>query len=325
MADFPTSGANARLAYGWETTFGSVSGSINKAFSQGVKLSTFEIDNSVDYVYGLGSQDAQKSVAKEFKGSWGVEFALSDPWWLRSILGAAPTDAGATPYTHTWDSSQGISNTLTSMSLDLSFDLDTDSHQILLGCITNTMTVTCSVGEIVRCRLEGMFANMTKDTNIIALVNPVEEPFSFAAGSFELPNSTTIADVQSLEMTFNRNVDFIWGLGSRFAQKNVPKQREWNIKLTATYENDTQFWDSLLGSSAAPTASPAEVATATVTITNGLTSSNMRKYVFTFANVRVERGSITPVETENVIKQDITLRARTLTSVVVSNNTAIAL
>lgn len=322
MANYPIAGASVRLAYGFETTYGSVSSSIDKAFSQGVKLSTFEIDNSVDYIYGLGSQDSTASVCKEFKGTWGVEFPLSDPWWLTLVLGADPTDAGSTPYTHTWDSSQGISNTLTSGSLDIGFDLDTDSHQILLGCVANTMSLTCNVGEIVRVKLDGTFANMTADSTLISLVSPVEEPFSFAAGTFELPNSTTIGDVQSLEISFNRNVDLIWGLGSRFSTANVPKQREWNIRLTATFENANQFWNSLMGGSSAPVASPAEVATARLTISNGLTSSDMRKYVFTFANVRVERGSL-PASVEDVTKQDITLRARTLTSVVVSNDTAV--
>ena len=326
MADFPIAGANVRVAYGWEAVaFGTVATSIDKAFSQGVKLSDFSIDNSVEYVLGCGSQDAQKSVCKEFKGTWGVEFVLSDPWFLRAILGAAPADAGATPFTHTYDATTGINNVQTSMSIDLSFDLDTDSHQILLGCIANTMNLTCAVGEIVRVRLGGNFANMTKDTSMLALVAAVEEPFSFAAGSLEVPNATTIPDVQSVEMEFNRNNDFVWGLGSRHAQKNVSKERAWNIRTNVTYERDAYFWDHVLGGSGAPAAAPAEVATAELTISNGLATSDMRKFVFLFANVRVEKGSITPVEVGSVVKQDITMRARTLTSVVVSNATETAL
>jgi len=324
MANFPIAGASVRVSYGWETTFGTVSGSVNKAFGQGVKLNTFDIDNNVDYIYGLGNQDAQKSVCKEFKGTWGVEFALSDPWWLRSILGGAPADAGAAPYTHTYNSSTGISNAMTSLSTVVGFDLDTDSNQTLLGCIVNSMTLTASVGEYVKVSLEGTFANLDKDTTLDALVNPVEDPFSFGAASFEQPNATTIADIQSIDMTWNRNPKQIYGLGSRIQQKSVPTQREWNIKVTATYENDNQFWDAALGSTTAPAAIPAEVATAELTISNGEAGSSTRSYVFLFANVRVEKGTITAV-TDDVVKQDITIRARTLTSVVISNATQYAL
>lgn len=326
MADFPIAGASVRVSYGWEvvTTFGTESLSIDKAFSQGVKLNTFDIDNSAEYVYGLGSQDAQKSVVKEFKGTWGIEFALSDPWWLEAILGEAPADAGATPFTHTYDATAGLDDKQVSMSIVLGFDQDTDSNQTLLGCICNAMTLTAAVGDIVKVTLDGMFKTLAKDTTLDSWVEAVEDPFSFACASFECPNASTIADVQSIEMAWNRNNKFVWGLGSRHAQANVPTQREWNIRLTATYENDTQFWDDLLGSTTAPTLNPAEVATCELTITNGLTLIDMRKYVFLFANVRIERGAIS-ASTDALVTQDITLRARTLTSVVVSNGTETAL
>ena len=324
MANFPIAGASVRLSYGWEATFGTVSGSVNKAFSQGVKLNAFDIDNSVDYIYGLGSQDAQKSVTKEFKGTWGIEFALSDPWFLRAILGGNPTDGGATPYTHTYDAVMGISDTMTSISTVVGFDLDTDSNQTLLGCICNSMTLNAAVGDIIKVTLDGTFANLDKDTTLDSLVSPVEEPFSFAAASFEIPNATTIADVQSVEMSWNRNPKQVFGLGSRTQQKSVATEREWNVRLAATYENDDQFWDDLLGSTTAPTAIPAEVATCELTITNGGASSAMRKFVFLFTDVRVERGAIT-ASTDAVVNQDITLRARSLSSVIVSNATQYAL
>jgi len=322
----PIAGGSARLMYGWETTFGSASGSINKAFSQGVKMTTFDVDNSVDYVYGLGSQDAQKSVVKEFKGSWGVEFTYSDSWFLKAVLGSDSAKTGVGPYTYTWTvANGGISNTLTSMTLDANFDLDTDSHQDLLGCIVNSMTFSGNVGEKIMCRLEGPFANLTKDATMIALISPVEEPFSFAAATFEMPNSSTITEVQSVELTFNRNPDMVYGLGSRFAQKNVPKQREWNLRVVAMYELDSQFWDNLLGSTTAAMAAPAEIATARLTVTNGLSTTSERSVTFTFGPCRVERGSLTGIEVESTIKQEITIRARTLTSVVVVNNTSAAL
>lgn len=320
----PIAGAQARICFGWETAYGIVSASLNKAFSQGVKISAYDIDNSVEYLYGLGSQDVTASVCKEFKGTFGLEFTLSDPWWLKSVLGGNPVLTGAGPYTYTYSNASGISNTLTSFSIDLSMDLDTDSNQQLLGCIANTASITCNVGEIVRVRLDGLFANLTKDTSMTSLVSPVEEPFSFAAGSLEVPTSTTIANVQNVELTFNRNVDLIWGLGSRFAQKNVAKQREWGIRCTATYEADSQFLDTLLGSTTAPTATPAEAATAQVTITNGGAGTAERSYTFNFTGVRIEKSSI-PVSVEDVIKQDITMRARSLSSVIVVNNTSAAL
>jgi hypothetical protein len=324
MADSPISGSQARISFGWEAVaFKTASASINKAFGQGTRLTTFDVDNSVEYVYGLGSQDARASVVKEFKGTWGVEFLLSDPWWIKGILGGSPAKTGGGPYTYTWNAIVGISSMPTALTIDASFDLGTtDSHQQMLGCVVNSMNMTCNVGEVVRVRLEGPFATLGKNTSLASLVSPVEEPFSFASGTLQLPNATTIADVQSVELNFNRNQEFVWGLGSRYANAYVAKQREWNIKVVATYEVDSAMWDSLLGSSTAPTAAPAEVASAELTITNSGAGAAERSYTILFQDVRVEKGTISPVSVEEVVKQDITLRARSLSSIICVNNTS---
>ncbi|GAG95361.1 unnamed protein product, partial [marine sediment metagenome] len=144
---YPIAGTSARIAYGWETTFNSA-GTVNKAFSQGVRVPTYDIDNDPEYIYAIGSQDIQHTIAKTFKGSWGVEFIYSDPWWLRSILGGPPVSTGATPYVHTWTvANYGISTGQTSLSIQYGFDMETDSDQTLTGCIANNASISCSVGD----------------------------------------------------------------------------------------------------------------------------------------------------------------------------------
>lgn len=324
MAKFPVAGYAHNISYGWETSFGTISSTFDKAFGQGVKLTTHDIDNSVDYVYAVGSQELQRQYAKSFKGSWGVEFLLSDAWFLRSIAGAAPTTAGAGPYTHTWTTANGgISNSLSSMSINVASDLDTDSDKNLLGCVVNSGTISMAVDEAVKVKLDGTFANYTKDTSLTATVAPVEEPLYFQQASLELPTSTTITDVQSLELGFNRNPDPVYGLGSRFAQKVVGKQREWSIKANLTYESDVEALDRVLGSTTAA-GTPSESATLKVTVTNGGATTSLRSYVITYANVFAEKLSL-PISHDDVTKTDVTLRARSITSIVATNNTSAAL
>lgn len=325
MANFPVAGYATNISYGWETAFGTISSSFNKTFGQGVKVSTYDYDNSNDTVYAIGSQELQRQYAKEIKGGFGVEFLLSDPWFLRAILGAAPTTTGAGPYTHTWTvANGGISNALSSFSINLANDLDTDADHNLLGCFINSAEITAAVDEPVRVRLDGSYADLAKDTSLTTAVSPVEEAFYFQQASLEFPTSTTIADVQSLKLSFNRNPEAIWGLGSRKAQKVVGKTREWTIAANVTYEADADFWDKVLGSSTASTNPVAETATLKVTFTNGLSSTSTRSYTVTFANLMVEKVSM-PVSPDEVTKVDVQLRARSITSVVVINNTSAAL
>lgn len=325
MASIPISGAAVVVNYSWESTFGSSSVTTPKSFGQGVKLTAYDMDNSAEFVYALGNQNAQKSVVKEFKGTFGLEFILSDPWWLRLILGGTPTDAGATPYTHTWTvANSGIINTLPSATLDVNYDMTVDASYKVLGAQVGSATISANVGDTIKVKLDGTFINLTLGTTLSAAAAPVEEPFTFAQGSLDFPSATTMTNVQSFELSINRNLELIWGLGSRFATKNVAKQREYNLKVTQTYEQSTDYVSSFLGSSTAPTATVAEVATCVFTVDNGGATSAMRKYVFTFADCLVEKVSI-PASVEDITKQEISIRARNLTSVVVSNNTATAL
>jgi len=320
MANYPISGTRAQIAYGWETQFNSA-GTVNKSFSQGVKVPTYDIDNDPEYLYAIGSQDMQYGFAKTFKGTWGVEFIYSDPWWLKAILGSAPADGGAAPFTHTWTvANGGIANAMTSMTMIYGFDNDTDSEHTLTGCICNSATLTAAVGEPIRVRLEGWYSGTAKDTSLASKVDPVEAPMTFAQASLELPNATTISDIQSVELTWNRNNDPVYAIGSRFPQQNVPKNREWNLRVTSTYEKDTDFLDSVLGSSTAPTANPAEVASCELTITNGGSGSAQRSLVALFGATFLSRASI-PSSPEDLVKIDVEGRSRSITSVIVSNNT----
>lgn len=327
MAKFPISGANAQIAYGWETTFGT-SGTVNKAFSQGVKVPTYDIDNDPEFIYAIGSQDIQRQIAKTFKGTWGVEFILSDPWWFRSILGGAPKDTAGTPNVHVWEAStQGLAISQTPMTILYGFNLETDSAQMMVGSIANNATLTCAVGDPIRVRLEGWFKNLTKNTTLPAQISPVEEPMTFAYGSLKFSTSGTLAvisDIQSVELTFNRNNEPIYGLGSRYPSNQLAKQREWSLRISSNYEQDSDFFNAVLGSTIAPVTNPLEVGGAELVISNGLTGASMRSFAITFGPCFVHRASI-PSSPEEVVKIDLDVRARSISSVIVCNATAAAL
>lgn len=322
----PIAGTQARIAYGWEDIFNTASGTVNKQFSQGVRVPTYDIDNDAEYIYQIGSQDVQKSIAKTFKGSWGVEFIYSDPWWLQAILGGVPTTTGSAPYIHTWTvANSGISSQQTAMSIQYGFDLATDSDQTLTGCIANNASITCAVGEPIKVRLDGWFSGVDKDTSLLGAVAPVEDPVTFEAGTFALPNDEAITDVQSVELGWTRNNDPVYAIGSRYPQTNVAKAREWNIKVGSTYEQDTDFWDLLLGATDGTSATPTEIfGGCKLTLTNGGAGSATRSTVALFGTTFLNRGSL-PSSPEELVTVDLDLRARSLSSMIVSNATSAAL
>lgn len=139
-----------------------------------------------------------------------------------------------------------------------------------------------------------------------------------------MPAGTSKTDVQSVELSWNRNNDPVFAIGSRFPQANVPKAREWNIKLSTAYEVDTDFWDTLIGSSTIPTTSVTEVPSSRLVLTNGGSGSAERSLTISFAHTFLSRGSL-PSSPDEMLKTDIEARARTIGYVAVNNATAAAL
>ncbi len=305
--------------YGFETSggFGTVSTSMTLSFGHGVKISTLTRKNNVEKIYGLGAPNAQKNVPRQFDGALSVEFILSNPWFFKSFLGAE-TSTGSSPTTHTFTEQ----NTVLSFSVHNEIKTDTVSAANLLGCKTNTLTITAAVNELAKVRLDALYANEAHSSTTAAHTTETFDVFSFQHGSLEFPDTSTIAEVQSVEITMTQNPEYIWGLGSRLAKAAQIKQRDYSAKLNVAFEDSSKFLEEIYGASTGPTAtaSPAETATMELTFTNGLTGANTRSIVLLFTGVDIDEESL-PQDVTATIMEDVSVHMRDLTSVIAQNST----
>lgn len=311
----PTSGFGAYAKFGIETTYATPV-SATRAFGQGLEFS-INAKNNLQRVYGLGSRNASTVATTKFDGSASADFVLASGNFWRMVFGSV-ADSGAGPYTHTYSES----NTIPSMTIEAGVDLDTDAVRTLAGCIVNSATISAAVGELVKVKLDMMYANEALTTTYGSVVAESEEPFQYAQGTVELPSGTTIANVQSFELTITNNIDLVYGLGSRFAQKAPAKQREYGIKATVVFE-DSYMLTKLYGQAASPVTGTVGVAGATLvlTFTNGLAGTSLRRHVLTLNNVYVDEHSIN-LKVDDVLKQDITGFALS-GGCIVSNNSSL--
>lgn len=315
MASIPT-GANAYIQYGWETTYGSASSNIDKQFGVGTKITSISRRNNLARVLGLGSRDAQKLLEQKYEGSLEVEFLLASSYFFKGVLGDV-TDGGTGPYTHTYT----CSNTIPSITTEIGIDMDTNSVFKLLGGKMKTATITFNAGEPVNVKLSIPYANETMGTTLSSsIATEVEEPFTFAQASFEFPDGTVIDDIQNLTLTIENSSDLIIGLGSRFASKAIDLERKATITLNVPFEKASDFLTALYGNSTGPSNSVAEIASAQITLSNNLTGTSLRKIEFNLADLKIDTidMGISPAE---MIKHDITIEARTITSIVATDNT----
>jgi len=315
-------GVDAVSNYGdEETAYGTAGSTVTKVFGNGATVGV-SLNNNTERLYGLGDRNAKKLVTKKMDVSWNADFALSNAYFMRFVLGTIASSTGSGPYIRTY----GENNTLPSMTIRNAFNLDTDSLHTILGAKVNSMTINCNAGEMAKCRLEGFAQKLVKTSTLGTTLSgssagDVEDPLIFSGASVKLGSSTSL-DVQSLEITIGNNLEMLYGLGSRFATKAVAKAREYSFKINEAYEDDTLQLDNFLGSDTQSTTAPANLATMVATFTNGLATTLTRELVMTFASIQLPTYDYT-MDINEIIKEDVTYYALACSGAQYTNNSTI--
>ena len=288
-------------------------------FGQGVEISTSR-NNNAERIYGVGARNATATINKQYAGTVTINGVLSNAYWLLGVLGANSNGGIAGAYTHTYTEL----NTITSFTTKTSFELGTtDSLSTLIGCRVNTCTITAAVNEPVRFSLECPYRYETLGTTKINDLPDVEPVFTFAHGSVEMPDGTTIAAVQNFELTINNSLESLYGVGSRFMTENVAKNREYNFSMTAAFNDQTALLTYFLNGTSSATApdsgSGTEIATLELTFTND--DGDILDINLTGIHLNEET---LPQNVNEVVKEDVTGWARACTNIIYTNDVEIA-
>lgn len=245
-------------------------------------------------VYGLGSPYASKAYSGMFEGRLTVNFILASTYFMELVMGKCnDADDGTYGYSHTYADNTGY--TVTSCSIENGLDLDTDQVFTYLGCVVDTCELNLRIGEPVGVTLNMLYANETKATSGRDTSPDAdgEEPLVFSEGSLEIPDSTTIARVQSCTLRMVKNAQLIYGLGSRVASKAVWKNMIFEFDLEVSMENADLLEDEYGQSSGPLTATnPAGEATLTLMISNGGSTTARRHLEIKLTNTFIKSDSI---------------------------------
>jgi len=284
-------------------------------FGQGIEVSVAR-NNNAERVYGVGARNATATVNKQFSGTANINGAVSNAYWLLGVLGTN-ADAGTTgAYTHTYTEA----DRLPSFSLKQSFELGTtDSISTLVGCRINTLTLSASVNETLKFSIEAPYRYESLGTTKISDNPDIEPVFTFAHGSIEMPDGTSIAAVQNFELTITNTLDAIYGIGSRFLTDNVAKQREYTFSMTAAFSDQTDlltyFLNGTNSATAPTTGSGTEIATLELTFTN---DDGDILYI-NLTGVKLNEETL-PQNVNEVVKEDVTGWARACTNAIYTND-----
>ncbi len=284
-------------------------------FGQGIEV-TITRSNNAERIYGVGARNATATINKQFGGAFTINGALSNAYWLLGVLGANNDDGTTGAYTHTYTEA----DILPSFTITTSFELGTpDFASDLIGCVINTCTISAAVNEALKFSLEGSYRYETLGTTKTSDIPDVEPIFTFAHGSIEMPDGTTIAAVQSFELSINNNAESLYGVGSRFMTGVVAKNREYNFSMAAAFNDYTNlltyFMNGTSSASAPDAGSGTEIATLELTFTN----DDDDELDINLTGVHLNEETL-PQNVGEVVKEDVTGWARACTNIVYTND-----
>jgi hypothetical protein len=303
-------GVQSYFLYGAETTYGT---GVTPDSHFGIVTSIRpDIKNNLLTSRGFrgtstGGRNIAKVVGGKVETTMGIDFEPQVWDWLVYVLGGARTGAGTagSPYSYPEADTVG--------SLTLSHNIDnatTDREMKYLGMLVDTCTIKCAVGEKVTVSLDFVGGIPVKDATLASTVALNSgDVYTFAGGSIEVPNGSALPNIiDSVEITIKNNAETKYGLGSRLGRAGLVKERDYSVKFTVNYIDETII-DLVLGSATGPTATtnPTRSATLAVKFTNGA-----NKYVdFVFTGATFD-GWTEGAEANDMLTEDVTATCESL-------------
>ena len=228
-------GAYAYVKYGYESTFGG-SATVDKSFGVKTAVTSLTLGTTRQSLYKLGQVETDKFAYGQQTGALSFDFVLGDATShniFRSIYGAPDSGNGTDGTPHIYGSTgtgaavgTGASTTFVGQTFttELGFSGETDVMvRQFKGCILNTLGITASVGDVVKCTGDVVYGSEgNSSTTTTAAASDSSQPFTFAHGTFTLANGVQ-TQIQEVDISFAQNGDLLYGLGSNKAVAGIKK------------------------------------------------------------------------------------------------------
>ncbi len=309
-------GETTYLKFGWESTFATASTTITKSFGEDPVVKNLDLKNNVRRLFRLNNRNAVAFVASKFEGALGIDFDLSDPWFLKGVLGAVADSGTQAPWTHTYSEA----NLPPSMTIENGIDLTNDAVRKYLGAIIADCRISCPVGEEpTKVSLTVLYANESKTTSGLGTQGaPVDAVYPFSMASFEYPTGTAIADMENVNISIANSASLKWALGSRIASRYTMRQRTYDVSCVNYFDNAVTYLEKFYGGTTQPqTVTLNEDAGCKLTLSNGLTGSTARSVTVTLTGAIIDHHGL-PQSVQEELMESVDIFARSATIAVVN-------
>lgn len=317
-----SSASSSYVEYGYEnSTFGSGFVGNGIEFGKEVKVSGLEFKNNQMALGQLYSPEIESFAYGKSEGKCSVDYVVSNPWFLQSVLGTAVPAPAANPtvsnlYQHTWNSSPSTDATMRdihSMALRIGFKTDTEYKRQAVGVVCPSLNLKMALNETVKATQELVWGEETKSgfqaPTGVSLAGGI--PYTFVHAEITSPlTGATLASVQSFDLSISSNAELIYGMGSELSVDAYRKILEMTGKVSLVLYN-ASLLESVYGRG--ETANDL-----VVTLSNGLSGTSTRNIVMTFTGCSFSSHDTAGVEPGELLLENLDFQCKHV-SVVAKN------
>ncbi len=316
------SASSAYVTRKFEATFGS-GGTVEHTFGYDEKISGLEWANNQQPLPKLYTPEVEAFLYNRNSGACSIEYVLGNSYWLTALLGNPHTDTGVDPTTRTWDSDPTVAGTTSRLakSQHLEFGAALTTENVVRqakGVITQSINIKTSIDNPVSITEQFVWGiedsiGTTLDSSLPS--NSDFSPMNFVDSSVELPSASVLVTVQDLDLTLNRNMELLYGLGSADSVDAYPKLFEVTGKITMAFRNKTEL--QLVKDRV-------EVATMQIVISNGLSADDERSITINFTGVGLSRHGTPTINPGEPIFQEFDFQCRNMEAISVDSTATFA-
>ncbi len=239
-------GAFGYLQYGFEkpATFGTEALSLCTVFGLEQKITSWSFTNNRNVLQKLDQLEPDIYYYGTTRGSLGVDFVLSNPWWLNSLYDTVvTTDDSPTccvnshVYTNVSKIRQPISVEIGTHQAGVLMCCPTGVIRKLTGGVVNSVSLRSAIGEPVRGSVDISYAD-EEEACVCLDTTPASDtcnfPYTFAYGNLTTL-AGTLANLQSFDITISTNSDLLYTHNTSVACNAYRRLFEITGSFTATY------------------------------------------------------------------------------------------
>ena len=331
-------GANSYLKYGWETTFGTKSSSLDKPFGLQQGVGSWTVNNSRKDLRKLGQLEREAFAYGQQNGTLSVDFVLSNPWLVKALYGTPGTTGATSDYTHTYPNTTQP-KTVQPFSCEIGFQAEDATNttvvRSMLGCVLTGFSINTSIDDLVNVTAditygkEGDSSNTTSDFDTSPPTDDINFPYTFAHGSLKWWNGSslaTVAEVQSVSVNFTQNVNLLYRVGSHQATASYRQGFDINGSFQASWKDDAIFKQLLdqIESNAVREIYSGTNTALELKFTNNQTGSSEKSITLNIYGVAIDSHSVDGIRPVDPVFETVNWEARGAT-IVANNSTATAL